>query len=288
MERMLAKNLADARAYIEHKAGALKRPNGRYLRRQEIRLQNRLVRRWQVQMNYVIDKMAGFSAFQEAKGVRRLEHKTIEQDANDLVNDLPGNTELVEELVITARPTYKKGAVQAIGDLEMAKFGIDFSLVNTEAIQYLEALRTLHLSDFRGSITRQTKDRIKRILIESAEKGRSYSETAKIIRDQGDAGVFSRARGELIAVNQVGRAYGEGNMEIVDKFIARTGTTVQKYWQTIEDDRVTPECAANEAEGWIGFNTAFSSGDENAPRESNPRCRCVTAFRVVDMQGNEI
>lgn len=286
--RLTEKKLADVRAYIEHKAGAIRRPNGRWLRRQEIRLQNRLVRRWKAQMKWIIEEMAALSVFKDdaQKSVRRIETKEINDEVNALLDALPESVEIIDELVITARATYKKGAQQAIDDLRLGEIGISFDIVNDEAVRYLENLKTVQLSDYRGSITRTTKDRIKRILVESVEKGRSYSETARLIREQGDAGVFSQARGELISVNQVGRAYGDGNLELVQQFVSRTGSLVEKFWQTVEDDRVTPECAANEDSGWIGMQESWPSGDMAAPRASNPRCRCVTTYRVVDTQGN--
>lgn len=278
--------LDSARAYLAHKAGSIRRPNGKYLLRQEARLGAKTYRRFKAQQAWLLVATKSLSFFAEAKGVRRIETKTAYEDIDAILDDLPFQEDMVDDIVATARATYKKGAVQGVEELNMGKFGISFDLVNDEAVAYLEKLKTLQLSDFRGSINRQTKDKIRRILVESAETGRSYTETSKLIAAQGEAGVFSRARGELIAVNQTGRAYGQGNMDMVDAFRTETGSIVQKFWQTVDDDRVTAECATNEEQGWIGYDDAFLSGDENAPREDNPRCRCVTTFRTVDTRGN--
>lgn len=279
-------NLEAAKEYLEHKAGSVRRPYGKFLARMETRMTGKVTRRLKAQRKWVIDEMASLPFFATEKGVKVIERKTIYDDVDNFVDELPYNTDMVDDIVAVARPTYRKGVDRIINELDLGRFGITFDLVNDEAVAYLERLKTLHLSNFKGSISRQTKDKIRKILIESAETGRSYGETAKLIEEQGEAGVFSRARAELIAVNQVGHAFGEGNMDIVEGLIEETGSIVEKAWQTVNDDRVTPECAENEARGWIGFNEGFPSGDEQAPRASNPRCRCVTVFQMVDTQGN--
>lgn len=280
-------NLDRAREYLEHKAGAIKRPYGKFLRRAELRLTGKLSRRFKAQEKWLTGRIETLTFLKaDEKGLRTLERKTVNDDISNLLDEMPYDEDLVADIVASARTTYRKGVDKGIEELELAKLGVSFDLVNDEAVDYLEKLRTLHLSNFRGSISQQTKDKIRKILIESADKGRTYGETARLIRDQGKAGVFSRARGELIAVNQVGTAYGKGNDDIVREFIKETQSIVQKAWSTTGDNLVTPECEANQAEGWIGINEAFSSGDENAPRASNPRCRCVTTYRTVDTQGN--
>lgn len=281
-------NLEDVKAYLEHKAGAIRRPYGKFLDRMEKRMTGKLARRLKAQRKWVIETMASLSFFDSEKGVKFLERKTIYDDVDGLVDGLPYNTDIVDDIVAVARPSYRKGVDRIIEEMALGRYGVTFDLVNDDAVAYLEGIKTLHLSNFKGSISRQTKEKIRKILIESAETGRSYSETAKLIEEQGESGVFSRARAELIAVNQVGHAFGEGNMDIVEGFIEETGSIIQKAWATVGDDRVTPECQENQDIGWIGFNEAFPSGDEQAPRASNPRCRCVTTFQMVDTQGNPI
>jgi hypothetical protein len=284
--RSVPQMLASARDYLEYKAGSAKRPDGKFLLRQETRLGAKTHRYFKRQEDYFVDGAKSMTIFKEEKGLRGYEAKEIGEEIDDLLAGMPYQEDMVEAIVATARTTYKKGAQKGIDELEMGRFGITFDLINQEAVQYLANIRQIQLSNYRGNISRQTKDKIRKILVESAETGRSYQETARLIREQGTAGVFSRARGELIAVNQVGHAYGEGNMEIVNTFKERTGQIVEKYWQTVNDGKVTDECQANQDMGWIGYDDAFLSGDENAPRDDNPRCRCATIFRTVDAQGN--
>lgn len=272
------------RAYAQHKAGALRRSSGKYLARQENRLTSRVNRRFKKQESYVVNDMAGLSFFSQ-KGVGMIETKAASEEIDALLDAMPEDEGLVEDIIAVSKPTYQTGAKKAVKELNMGRYGVSFELVNDDAVDYLENIAKIELSDFKGTINRNTKDRIRRILIEAAETGKSYNETAKLIQDQGKAGVFSRARAELIATNQVGHAYGQGNQDMVDAFVEETGSIVQKAWQTVEDDRVTPECAENEDAGWIGNTDAFPSGDEQAPRASNPRCRCTTRYRTVDTQG---
>lgn len=276
--------LDNARAYLLHKAGSIRRPYGRYLTRQESRLQAKVSRRFNTQKRWVIAEMASLSFFQETKGLQVVERKAADAEVERFLAGLPVVEELADDIIITAKPTYKKGAEKGIDELNMSAYGVSFSLVNPRAVQYLRNIKDLELSERRGSITRTTKDKIQRILVDAAETGKSYNEVAKLIQAQGDEGVFSRARGELIAVNQIGHAFGTGNQDMVDEFVKKTGAAVQKQWRTVNDDRVTPECRANQDQEWISNDAFFSSGDRQAPRRSNPRCRCATIYRTVETE----
>lgn len=275
-------------AYIEEKAGATKRPNGKYLQRQELRLARKVKARFNSQMKWALSAIKGLSYFQEAKGVTRLLTKTIRSDVNDLLDDMPDVRSLTADITATASDTYRKGAREIISKIKPPTGTVSFNLVNTRAKDYIDALETLQLSDFKGSISVETKGRLQKLLADAIETGQSYQETAAKIKAQGEAGVFSRARAELIAVNQVGRAYGTGTDETVRDYAEKAGTILQKAWQTVEDTQVTEECQANQSQGWIGIQQGFSSGDEYAPRSSNPRCRCATLYKQVDASGNDI
>ncbi len=277
-----------AARYLEEKAGAMKRPSGKYLRKQEIRLRTKLKTRFNKQMNWLIERIQALSYFQDAKGFRRIERKTAQDDVADLLDELPEIENIASDLGTTAGDTYKKGTRDAHKKLKMAEAGISFEIMNPKATEYIEKLKTLHLSDYRGSITRETKKKIQQLLLEGIDKGTSYTEMSRQIKEQGDAGVFSRARGELIAVNQVGTAYGTGNDEMIREYMKETSAIIQKKWEDVGDDHVTPECTLNSEQGWLGMDEHYPSGDTHAPRASNPRCRCAMSYRRVDMSGNPI
>jgi hypothetical protein len=80
-----------------------------------------------------------------------------------------------------------------------------------------------------------------------------------MIRDQAVEGVFSRARGELIAVTEMGRAYGAGQYGQVEEYRARfPDLVIEKMWLTARDEKVRETHQQNEDDGWIPFDAIFS------------------------------
>lgn len=288
-ETQTAKKIEDARAYVTYQAGLLRRKSGKFRRREELRLQRKLVRLWKKQLAWLLDEMKTLSFFQKQNdGVRLLSTKELNDEVNDLVQKLPNNDKIVDEIVFHAKKGYQKGAKDEYKHFDMSKLGISFDLVNEDAIAYLNRLEDLHLSNYRGSITRTTRKRIIKILRRAAETGQSYQKTSKLIQEQAAEGIFSQARGELIATREIGKAYTQGNRDMVERFAKETGAIMQKEWITVEDDKVTPECAENQDAGWLGFDEHFPSGDLNAPRDDHPRCRCDTGYRRVNLRGEPI
>lgn len=284
---------AKAISYIEWKAAGLNRPNGKYLRRQEKRMEGRIKRRFKKQMEWVIEQMAELEFFQNREDqqntVRFLTRKYFKDIVIEFLQNLPQEEELAQDIVSSANTTYRKGARTIFQSLEMAGAGVVFDLVNEYAVEYIAKKKELHLSNFRGSISNTTKKRILAILVEAAETGDSYQKTARKIRALGSEGVFSRARAELIAVRETGLAYEEGNRKMAEIYQRETSAILQKKWLTVGDDKVTPSHSVNQADGWIGFEETFSgTGDKNAPASDNPRCRCTTIYRRVNLQGEPI
>lgn len=284
----LKRSIEYALLYIQEKAGAIKRPSGAYLRKQELRLEKKVMARFRRQLAWLVEEAQKMPYFQDSKGFHRYVSKSVREDVDDFLEGLPENEGMVNDLGQTASDTYKRGARDVNAKLGMAKVGVSFDLINENAVDYVKKLKELHLSNFRGSIQRETKNRIQKILVDAIEEGTSYGEVARKIKSQAEAGVFSRARAELIATNQVGRAYGNGNDTMVRRFMLETSSLVQKSWQTVKDQNVTEECKKNEEQGWLGMEESFLSSDKIAPRLSNPRCRCVTSYRVVNMRGEPI
>lgn len=282
------KTIEEAKNYIQFKAGLLKQENGKFKVVSAARMQKKVDRSFKKQMKWIFGKAESLSFFNNKAAVMRLERKTIQNEINDMLAEMPENENIADYVAGGGEVAYRKGAKAAHTKFNMGKVGIDFSLINNDAVDYLAAKKLLHLSDYRGSIKRTTKKQILKILTEAAETGQSYQETGKKIMAQGEEGVFSQFRAEMIATNEIGHAYGEGNHEMVDIYKQETGAMMEKYWITVQDDRVTEECAANEAMGWIGYNEHFLSGDDIAPRNTNPRCRCDTGYRRIDSQGNPV
>ena len=280
--------IKQAKDYIEHMAGELKQINGKFKVVSAARMQRKLQRSFKKQISWLVDRSQSLSFFNDKSVVRILQRKTTQDEIRKMLDDLPENDIIADAVASGGQTAYLKGAKTAVQQFSMAKVGIDLALINPDAIDYLNAKKTLHLSDYKGSISRTTKRAILKILTGAAESGQSYQDTAKQIMQQGDEGVFSYFRAQMIATNEIGHAYGEGNHEMVDIYKQETGAIIEKCWLTVNDDQVTDECMANQDMGWIGFDEHFDSGDSIAPRSSNPRCRCDCGYRHVDSQGNEL
>jgi hypothetical protein len=121
------------------------------------------------------------------------------------------------------------------------------------------------------------------ILTQAADEGWSYQRTAEAIIDRykefaiGKPQEHIDSRAHLIAVTEVGNAYVEGNM-IVARDLQDAGVEMEKAWSTVGDSKVTEECKANEAQGFIPIDQPFLSGDMRPLRF--PGCRCDLLTRV--------
>lgn len=205
-----------------------------------------------------------------------------DDDIRDILNGIPHQDLLAEKIVLTMKDTMKRGAKKQIKKHNLAKYGISFSLENREARQFLGDKMELELSNYRGNIHGTTKKKIGAILKKSEQEGLSYAKTSKLIQSQGKAGVFTQARGEMIAVHEVNNAYEKGRETVTSEFLrTHPDKKAIKWWVTMGDDDVTDECLMNEAKGEIDFHEPFPSGDMHAPRGGHPRCRCHTSDKIV-------
>jgi hypothetical protein len=88
---------------------------------------------------------------------------------------------------------------------------------------------------------------------------------AKLLRD----------RKKTIAQTEQRKATENGAAEI-----AKNRGAKFKRWITVGDELVSDMDESNEAEGWIAFDSEFSSGDNQPP--SHPNCRCTVTYRVTE------
>lgn len=255
-----------------NKAGA--RPNGRKLLRRERALEREVQGEFDRQLGFVLGRYKKIrdrkKAFDGACSV-----KDIDSDLDGIFDDI--DPELLVNIVIDhAKGAMELGGNYRVKESNLGQIGISFDLLSPLAVQYLESDRPLVLS----TLSQTTKDSIKPILQEALQSGQSYTETARQLTE---AFGFSPDRAQMIAVNEIGHAYEWGNYVPMQDAKAK-GYKVEKKWSTVHDNRVTDECKANEAmsketDGWIPLDTPFDSGDDTAPRDSNPRCRCTTLYR---------
>lgn len=79
----------------------------------------------------------------------------------------------------------------------------------------------------------------------------------------------------------MGKAYQYGEY-LPMKYAQDSGYTVEKFWSTVNDDRVTATHRKNQADGYIPLDQAFSgTGDQLPPGSDNPRCRCAVTYRLT-------
>jgi SPP1 gp7 family putative phage head morphogenesis protein len=166
----------------------------------------------------------------------------------------------------TAR-ALEAGMIAAVADLALE---MSFTLEHPAAAAYLQERGAERVTRIRQT----TRETLRAILGRAAEEGWSYQRTAKAIRERYRH--FSKDRARNIAVFELGDAYEHGNM-LVAKDLQDGGLEMQMSWLTVGDDRVRPEHRANQAEGWIPLDDAFSSGSDRPP--TDPGCRCTLLMR---------
>ena len=182
---------------------------------------------------------------------------------------------LREPLVEAAQAGLLAGAENVIGSLDM---GISYTLKNPRALAYVKSVG----ADKVTKINETTRGRIKSLLEQAVDEGWSYNRTAKSIISEfedfavGKPQLHIDSRAHFVAVTEVGNAYEAGNAAVVAD-LADGGLAMEKFWSTMNDDRVSAGCRANQDEGWIPADQAHSTGHMH-PLE-HPGCRCDELYR---------
>lgn len=176
-----------------------------------------------------------------------------------------------------------KESIQRYRDFLPEGYALTFDIPGTPAAEYLRQLVDLHLSQRQGSILKTTRDELRKIIADGVEQGLSYGQIAKQIQET-DPFVFSKYRAKLIAVNEVGRAYGWANHEPARE-LDKQGYVLVKKWTTSRDDKVRETHRANEADGEIPLASAFSgTGDLYAPSTVDINCRCTSTHKIIGIK----
>ena len=167
------------------------------------------------------------------------------------------------------------GGLAMIAELGM---NVKFDLKNPRAVDYLRE----YGADLVKGINETTRDTLQTLITQAAEEGWSYKRTAEAIIERfeefgvGKPQAHNDSRAHLIAVTETGNAYEEGN-RIIAKDLQDAGLEMEKYWSTVEDDKVSEGCQENEAAGWIKIDQSFPSGHQRPLRF--PGCRCECRYR---------
>jgi hypothetical protein len=158
--------------------------------------------------------------------------------------------------------------------------GIRFNLKNPRAVQYIDEVGAALVSN----VDETTRAYIRSVISQGTAEGWSYNAMAKAIIARysefavGKPQLHIDSRAHGIAVTEIGQAYSHGNY-MIGQGLKDAGLQMEKSWSSFEDSRVSDECAANAAAGWIPFDDAFPSGDMRPL--AHPYCRCALLMRRV-------
>ena len=125
-----------------------------------------------------------------------------------------------------------------------------------------------HSATLVTQINEETRRRLAQVVSDGVKNKRGVPGLARDIRSS--FGNMTKHRSELIARTETANALSQASLDTM-KDMGIDG----KEWVTVGDDRVSPECRGNEAEGIIPTDQPFSSG-RMAPPE-HPACRCSLA-----------
>jgi SPP1 gp7 family putative phage head morphogenesis protein len=148
--------------------------------------------------------------------------------------------------------------------------GLDEPQARILARQYARA-RGGELLQVDGSvnIVSLTRARVGALVADAIERGDSLQAVQKTLRADF---AFSRERAVVVSRTESATALGQGSMGA-----AISQGRDEKRWVTQGDADVTPECAANEDQGWIPITDPFQSNNDTIP--VHPNCRCTVIYR---------
>jgi hypothetical protein len=130
---------------------------------------------------------------------------------------------------------------------------------DTKMSQYL---KTNSLSKLTGTLAETTKQKLRDAITLAVRSGGTADDIVGAIK--ATVKEFSSVRAELIAQTEVNNAYNFGRTEL-----ARSAGFTEKRWVT-ESGNPCAICILNEAEGYIGIDETFLSGNQRPT--AHPRC----------------
>ena len=160
----------------------------------------------------------------------------------DIKYDLP---DYFEKELPTVMEQGAKANITKYSELLPTGYSLAFDLPTSPASNYVRDLFDLHLSTRDGSTLKTTRDELRRIIADGLDNNGSYGSIAKDIQTL-DPFVFSKTRAKLIAVNEVGRAYGWADSEPAR--VLSADYVMEKQWETSNDEKVRPDHVANQSE----------------------------------------
>lgn len=227
------------------------------------------------------------SQYFDAQGIiyastfRRTTNKLTEVDKEQKWVELFSSTEVALDLRYAPKfakllqRIYYNGSLDASRDYALK---LSFTLKNPRAVSYAKERATELLREINDT----TRQEIKDLIVEMLDNGESYQSVARSIKSR--FADYSRKlpqkhlvnRAELVAVTEAANAYQTANFAMIKSAVG-TGLEFKKSWLTVGDNRVSPGCQSNAAEGYIALDDSFSSGHAHPPRF--PGCRCSAIYQ---------
>ena len=147
--------------------------------------------------------------------------------------------------------------------------GVSTSLANPDAAAWAKA----HAAELVSQVGDTTRARLNELVTQSESEGWSVAQLSSAIESDT---AFSAERAQKIALHETRVADNQGAFAQMQAAKA-LGVETEKAWAP-RGGNVCAACEANEADGWIGLEDDFNSGDDAAPM--HPGCECDTEYRL--------
>ena len=153
---------------------------------------------------------------------------------------------------------------------KLLEYWVVFDKANPLA--YQELFGDLQLSNYKGSISRTTKENVLLVIQDWIQNNLTPWELSKNITGLNEV-LFSKARSEMIAVTELGKSYEYWNYLPMKEAQAQWAEVI-KRWNTVNDSRVRPEHAAAENEWRVPYDYIYPWLGQWFP-PAGVRCRCT-------------
>lgn len=200
-----------------------------------------------------------------------------------IFNVLQGFDEIVPVFEHELQSANLDGAQELADGLDVES-KVEFSVLNENALKYARKRAAemvgkrwvggelVENPDARWAITETTRDVLRNIIEDAFTQGQTPAQLAASIER---TGVFGSTRADLIASTEMSRAVSQGSLST-----AKEVGAIGKGWETSGDHDHDDECDDNEADGVIGIDEDFSSGDDASP--GHPGCNCAVVYYTAD------
>ena len=195
--------------------------------------------------------------------------KSVSEEIINLIVKSIGN-EIISEVNKQSLKTFQEQQIDIENQLELE---LNFTIKNKQAEQYITERQATLIK-----INTTTQNKIQQLLLQVVRTDITLSEMVTKINQS----VFlNRKRAELIATNELGNAFVQGNQRTMKTLALENGFKYLKKWDSVNDSNVTRGCRHNDNLGWVGENYDYPNIDGLGGGEQPPRfigCRCTLVY----------